>query len=131
MSQEELNVIGLTDADMLLSGYFQIFCHHIYEYKKGVRNLVLHTMPRYYKEKAIKKLNDNIINYHIEELDNGNINVFFGAKECIETVKKFNCKVEDLDDEQDFILGIMLGYDRLEECKRYIARKDGFVEKAS
>jgi hypothetical protein len=22
----------------------KVFCHHIYEYKKGLRNLILHTM---------------------------------------------------------------------------------------
>ena len=31
--------------------------------------------------------------------------------------------LSDLTDEEDFILGVMLGYDRLKQCERYLKRK--------
>ena len=34
------------------SADLQILIHHIYEYKKGIRNMVLHTMQSNEKQKA-------------------------------------------------------------------------------
>jgi len=31
--------------------------------------------------------------------------------------------LSDLTDEEDFILGTMLGYDRVKQCERYLKRK--------
>jgi hypothetical protein len=35
------------------SADMQVLKHHVYEYKKGIRNMVLHTMKSTEKEKAI------------------------------------------------------------------------------
>ncbi|MBP3836286.1 MAG: DUF2023 family protein, partial [Pyramidobacter sp.] len=40
---------------------------------------------------------------------------------CIAVLEIFGSKsLSDYSKEEDFILGIMLGYGRLEECRRYI-----------
>lgn len=102
-----------------------IFCHHIYEYKKGLRNLVLHTMPGATRADVEDKLKRLGIAYQIYTLPSGNINVFFGAEECVAVVcaigKSF---LNDYTPEEDFILGTMLGYDRLLQCRRYLDRSE-------
>ncbi len=103
----------------------QVLCHHIYEYKKGLRHLVLHTMKSAERLTAESKLNKCGIEYMVMELSNGNINIFFGKKECVDVVRSFgNTPLNQITVEQDFILGIMLGYDRLAQCSRYIERKN-------
>ncbi|MFI3302962.1 MAG: DUF2023 family protein [Rikenellaceae bacterium] len=103
----------------------QVLCHHIYEYQKGLRHLVLHTMKSSDRAAAEKKLAKYEVEYMITELSNGNINIFFGKKECVDVVRSFgNIPLNHLSVEQDFILGIMLGYDRLAQCSRYLKRSD-------
>ena len=102
----------------------RVFNHHIYEYKKGLRNLILTTEKAKYRDKIEGKLERNGIAYHINELNDEVINVFFGAEQCINVVKTFNPKLNRLTPEQDFILGIMLGYDRVKQCERYLKFKD-------
>ncbi len=120
----------------------QVLCHHIYEYQKGLRHLVLHTMSASDREAAEQKLSRYDVDYMITELSNGNINIFFGKSECVDVVRSFgNVPLNLLTVEQDFILGIMLGYDRLAQCSRYLKRnefnrtpisiKDGRVEAIS
>ena len=102
----------------------QILLHHIYEYKKGLRNLVLHTMSKNEQHLAEGLLNRKKIHYRIQDVNTRKINVFFGKEQCVEIVKSFSNKsLSDFSDEEDFILGIMLGYDRTQQCDRYIKRK--------
>lgn len=75
------------------------------------------------REAAEQKLSKYDVDYMITELSNGNINIFFGKKECVDVVRSFgNVPLNLLTVEQDFILGIMLGYDRLAQCSRYLKR---------
>lgn len=109
----------------------QVFYHHIYEYQKGIRNLILHTLNSAYRELAEQKLKNQKIQYFIQEVDENKINIFFGNPHCIEAVKRFvNKSLSDLSDEEDFILGIMLGYDRLKQVQRYNKRQtSGLLKK--
>jgi hypothetical protein len=101
-----------------------VFAHHLYEYKKGLRNLILHTTDAMFEEMIVNRLENSKIAYIIENVGDKKINVFFGNELCIEVLKHFNTKdLSSLSDEEDFILGIMLGYDRLKQCERFIARK--------
>lgn len=103
----------------------RIFNHHVYEYKKGLRNLILTTEKSQHRSAIEQKLKSNNIPYIIHEINSGKvINVFFGAPSCIEVVKTFNPKLNKLTPEQDFILGIMLGYDRVKQCDRYMKIKN-------
>jgi len=106
------------------SAEMQILMHHVYEYKKGLRNLVLHTMNR--REKGITEdmLTRKGIAYYMQQLDSGKINVFFGNTQCVKIIESFGHKtLNDFTDEEDFILGTMLGYDRMQQCERYLKRK--------
>lgn len=108
---------------------YELFAHHLYELEKGLRHLVLHTAPTEVVGEMIKKLEKNDVTFHIQELSGGKINLFFGEKECVETVKKFNNKaLNKYTPEEDFILGIMLGYDPLKQTKRYLKFKDKINE---
>ena len=102
----------------------KVLNHHIYEYKRGLRNLILRTTKKSDKDSIEKRLQDENIDYLITKVNDSKINVFFGHQLCIEVVKSFEItSLNKLTDEQDFILGIMLGYDRLKQCNRYLKRK--------
>lgn len=99
----------------------KVFHHHIYEYKKGIRNLILTTEKALYRDHIETRLTNEKIDYIVQEVNADKINVFFGAKDCVDVVKTFvTKKLNELSPEQDFILGIMLGYDRLKQCGRYL-----------
>lgn len=101
-----------------------VFCHHIYEYKKGLRNLVLYTAPRSERGTVEERIEKESLAYLVCENGENKINVFFGNPVCIDVVKSFDvCSLSELSDEQDFLLGVMLGYDRLKQCERYLVRK--------
>jgi hypothetical protein len=109
----------------------KVFCDHLYEYKKGLRNLVLHTTGVVHEAKIVEKLEANGIAYQIHALGNETINVFFGNELCIEVLKVMGARdLSALTNEEDFMLGIMLGYDRLQQCARYLkrSRNHGQVE---
>lgn len=102
-----------------------VFNHHLYEYEKGLRNLILHTCELSKVEEMIFKLKRKKIQYEIYKIKNNRINLFFGSDNCMNVVRTLN--VQDLsnnNDEEDFILGIMLGYDREKQCIRYLNRKN-------
>ena len=99
----------------------QVFHHHIYEYKKGIRSMVLTTEKSKYRLPIEKRLQREKIDYAIQDVNKDKINVFFGAKRCIDVVKTFiHKKLNELSPEQDFILGTLLGYDRVRQCDRYL-----------
>jgi hypothetical protein len=106
------------------SGDMQILMHHIYEYRKGLRSLVLHTMPINELDKAEELLKRKGINHILQQVTSKKTNIFFGKKECIQIIKSFGKKsLSEFTDEEDFILGIMLGYDRNQQFTRYLERK--------
>lgn len=103
----------------------EIFYHHIYEYQKGIRNLVLHSTARTNTKMMISKLNYEGISYLILPVGKDKVNVFFGDKECIDIIKNIGkISLCDYTAEEDFILGIMLGYDRKKQCERFLKFKN-------
>ncbi len=108
----------MEDMDM------QVFTHHLQEYKKGLRTLALHTTKASNRAVIEKRLKRETIDCYIQEVNGTKINVFFGNSICIEVIKQMNItSLSDLTDEEDFILGTMLGYDRVKQCERYLKRK--------
>lgn len=102
----------------------KVFLHHIYEYKKGLRNLILHTTRLSFQEGIIKKLESENIAYIIHPVGKDRINIFFGAVDCIDVINSIDKNsLSAYNAEEDFILGIMLGYERLRQCKRYLKKK--------
>ncbi|MBS4759479.1 MAG: DUF2023 family protein [Clostridium sp.] len=104
----------------------RVFFHHIYEYKKGLRSLVLTTEKASNREIIERRLKRENIPYEIKDVNGKNINVFFGNKDCIRVVSTFDKRLDKLTPEQDFMLGIMLGYDKILQCRRYFVMRDKF-----
>lgn len=110
-----------------LPGEVRIFLNHIYELKKGVRNMVLYTVNKRHEEFITQRLTNQNIYFLKQEVDNKKINVFFGKRECIEAIRSFvNKPLNQLSPEEDFILGAMLGYDICMQCERYCRQKERF-----
>ncbi len=101
-----------------------VFHHNLYEYQKGLRNLSLCTLKAKNRQRVEDRLNKEDVAYLIHEIGDDKINVYFGDRECIEVIKSFKkIYLNELTPAEDFILGIMLGYDRLRQCKRYLDKK--------
>lgn len=102
----------------------KILTHHIYEYNKGLRSLVLYTMSITEQAKVKEMLDARRISYCFSEINSERVNLFFGNEVCIKIIKSFGGKpLSDYTDEEDFMLGTMLGYDRVLQCERYVKRK--------
>jgi len=87
--------------------------------------MVLCTLSADVEDKVKLRLERNGISYMIQHLKNGNINVFFGKEECLSVIRKI-CKgkmLNELSDEEDFMLGILLGYSISEQCRRYCKKQ--------
>ncbi len=112
-------------TERIIPGEVRIFLNHIYEFKKGVRNMVLYTMNREYRDFAIQRLESQKISYTTQEVGTNKINLFFGKPECMEAVRHIITRpLNQLTPEEDFILGAMLGYDICQQCKRYCGKKE-------
>lgn len=99
----------------------QVFYHHVYEYKRGLRDLILYTTAKDCISAIEKKLKSEDISYIIYFVNHRKINVFFGNPACIQVIQRINkSSLLDYTPEEDFILGIMLGYCRKKQCDRYL-----------
>ena len=106
------------------SAEIKVLYNHIYEYKKGVRNLILYTLNEQYVSHACERLDKQRIPYLIQRAGKNNINIYFGQPECIETIRGFVSRpLNTLTPEEDFILGALLGYNICEQCKRFCTKK--------
>ena len=104
----------------------RIFSHHLYELKKGLRHLILFTTTDEHRLAIVQKLERHEITYLIQPVAPGGskINVFVGDSICIDVIRSFgSAYLSDLIAEEDFILGVMLGYDRVKHCERYLRRR--------
>ena len=60
------------------SAEIKVLYNHIYEYKKGVRNLILYTLNEQYVSHACERLDKQRIPYLIQRSGKNNINIYFG-----------------------------------------------------
>ena len=101
----------------IIPGEIRIFLNHIYEFKKGIRNMVLYTMSKEHEDFAVRRLKNQNISYMIQEISTNKINLFFGKPECMEAMRHIITRpLNQLTAEEDFILGTMLGYDLCQQC---------------
>lgn len=103
----------------------KVFTNHIYELSKGVRHLVLYTLPKKFERITTSRLKNQNIDFVIQPVPGGeNINLYFGKSECINAIKLIASRpLNMLSAEEDFILGALLGYDLREQCKRFCRLK--------
>ena len=107
----------------------KVLVNHIYEFKKGVRRMVLFTFNKRYEQFAVTRLQHQNISYVIQPVGNDRLNLFFGKKECLDAIRLMITKpLCQLTPEEDFILGAMLGYDICAQCERYCERKSRQTE---
>ena len=110
--------VNMSTTDM------KVLMNHIYEYKKGVRRMVLYTFNKKYESFAITRLQHQHIPYIVQPVGNDRLNLFFGKRECLDAIRLMVTKpLSQLTPEEDFILGAMLGYDICAQCERYCERK--------
>jgi len=57
----------------------KVFVHHIYEYRKGLRKLILHTAKARCKREIVKILKSKKLNHLIWPVNGQGINVIFGT----------------------------------------------------
>ena len=98
----------------------------IYGYKHGIRPLILQTVNINKSKQVKQRLQRENIKYYLQPTPYGkNLNIYFGDDECINVVKSFeNTPLNKLSPEKDFILGVLLGYDKTTQCKRYLKLKE-------
>ncbi len=101
----------------------KVLMNHIYEYKKGVRRMVLFTFNKKYEDFAIRRLESQNIKYVIQPVGNDRLNLYFGREECLNAIRMIVTRpLNLLTPEEDFMLGAMLGYDICSQCERYCVR---------
>ena len=101
----------------------KVLMNHIYEYKKGVRRMVLFTFNKKYEDFAIHRLKSQNIKFVIQPVGNDRLNLYFGREECLNAIRMIVTRsLNHLTPEEDFMLGVMLGYDRIQQCLRYARR---------
>ncbi|KAA1056048.1 DUF2023 family protein [Azospirillum argentinense] len=96
--------------------------HHLYEYSKGVRPMVMMTLSTRDADTVTRKLAERFVDYHVQTVTEAKVNVFFGNPACVAMVRSVVRKpLNQLTPEEDFILGTLLGYDREQQCRRFLA----------
>lgn len=116
---------AITTSRTSLPGEVRIFLNHIYEFKKGVRNMVLYTVNKKHEDYITHRLTNQDICYMKQEVTDKKVNIFFGKPECIAAIQSFvNKPLNKLSPEEDFILGAMLGYDICKQCERFCRQKE-------
>ena len=124
MRQTTDNMMGQVRYPNVPPPELRVLMNHIYEYKKGVRRMVLFTCNRSYEQYAARRLNSQRIDYLIQPAGKQNVNIYFGRRECLDAIRLFVTRpLNELSPEEDFILGAMLGYDICVQCERYCERK--------
>lgn len=115
----------MSAEDYTRFGEIRMVMHHIYEFKKGIRSLVLCTMCHTCAKIVIERLNNQGIGHRLQEVSGqGKVNLYFGKQACLDAIGSFIHKpLNRLSPEEDFMLGAMLGYDIPMQCERFCNRK--------
>ena len=99
----------------------QLFAHHLYEYRKGVRQMAMLTLGAEEAPQAAARLAGESIAHFIQTVNPRKVNLFFGRPAFVETARRLVTKpLNHLSPAEDFILGTLLGYDREQQCQRFL-----------
>lgn len=101
----------------------RLFHHHVYEYSRGVRALILMTINRQELALALGKLEALGIHHFVQEVSPFKANLFFGRPAFVAVARTFVTRpLNALTVEEDFMLGTLLGYDQEQQCRRFLSR---------
>jgi hypothetical protein len=101
----------------------RLFHHHTYEYSRGVRALFLMTISRRELALVIGKLEAQGIHHFVQDVSAVKVNLFFGRPAFVAVARSFVTRpLNALTVEEDFMLGTLLGYDREQQCRRFLTR---------
>lgn len=101
----------------------RLFHHNVYEYSRGVRALFLMTISRRELELVIAGLEVRGIEHFVQELSPVKVNLFFGRPAFVAVARSVVTRpLNTLTDEEDFMLGTLLGYDCEQQCRRFLTR---------
>lgn len=102
----------------------KILAHNLYEYDKGVRQMFMMTLGSHDADVVIRRLRGRGIDYYVHPVSTAKTNLFFGRAVWIDTVREVVRKpLNQLSPQEDFILGILLGYDKELQCRRFLSLK--------
>lgn len=118
----------------MTSATMKFLQHHLYEFRKGVRQMFMMTMNSQEALPITQRLEAEAIDYYVHHVNPAKVNVLFGRAAWVETARSVVTKpLSHLSAEEDFILGTLLGYDKEQQCLRFLAmakagrRTDGDV----
>lgn len=113
----------MDQPDSLISVSGRIVNHSLYELDKGVRQLFMLTVSWADLPGVVARLSADRVDHYVHRLNDSRVNLFFGRAALVETVRRFVDKpLCELTPEEDFMLGVLLGYDREQQCRRYLER---------
>lgn len=113
----------MDQPDSLISVSGRIVNHSLYELDKGVRQLFMLTLSWADLPGVITRLAAEQVDHYVHRLNDSRVNLFFGRPILVETVRLIVDKpLCELTAEEDFMLGTLLGYDREQQCRRYLER---------
>ena len=67
----------------------KMLLHHIYEFRKGVRDLVLCTLCPTCAGLLIERLRSQGIDYLLQPVTEQKVNLYFGKRSCLDAVQTF------------------------------------------
>ena len=94
---------------------------YLYELGRGVRQLFMLTMTPREAQAVQARLEQEGIAYYVHPVSELKVDLFFGNAQFVAVAIR---PVNQLSAEEDFILGTLLGYDREQQCRRYIGKLD-------
>ena len=103
----------------------KVLSTYIYELKKGSKPCALITFEYDKLKDAIQKIKNAGFSCFFQKIEGqmSKVNLFFGEKIPILVLKNIiKTPLNELTVEQDFVLGILLGYDVKKQCIRYLKR---------
>lgn len=113
----------MSTEDLQRFNSMKLFMHQIYEYRKGIRRLVLCTLSPACARLLGERLDREGISWRIQPVTERKVNLYFGDQACLRVVGTFIDKsLNKLTPAEDFMLGAMLGYDIGQQCERFCRR---------
>lgn len=101
----------------------RLFHRHLYEYGRGVRSLFLMTVSSEEAIPVVAKLRGDGISHFVQKVGAVKVNIFFGREAFVEVARSFVTKpLNLLSPEEDFMLGTLLGYDKEQQCRRFLGK---------